>query len=403
MSEKIPTPSTEFSEASTRQDIFEGIPAGEERRYNILEAQEAAYAAKPFMDVAVELYEAQEYKEFALDNTNLNTLVDYAERRARHAVEKGEVRELSGDEQNILAIYKAQAGVDKVKLELGDTYDNITPEDITSATVEAQDRFNVSSVREERSGLKRMEYKLDRYASYLKTGDDSSEKEFSTTTDHAAGLLGRMDVRTGKTTEWDGKPVDETKLRLEDHNLRTEADMLKFVGSNIQLQKQKEQIARISIRRRSVEAKQEVEISVPDDPRERRQYVKEYFAEHDDVKDPENAAVLKEFILKETQFRVNEVKKLNRPGVKTDDRAATIFRLGAFTNSTLEELAPELRFTYKLMADKQPGLSYSDFDSMSIEDIAKNLGVDVHKDIDGYDQYVKKGQRQRLLFPNIDR
>src|ERR1035438_9028245 len=130
MSEKIPTPSTEFSKVSLQQDFAEGISAGEERKYNIFEAEEAAYAAKPFMDVAVELYEAQEDKELALENTNLNTLIDYAERRARLAAEKGKVRELSDYEQKILDVYKAQAESDKVKLELGDTYLDIDSEDI---------------------------------------------------------------------------------------------------------------------------------------------------------------------------------------------------------------------------------------------------------------------------------
>jgi len=405
MSEKILSPSTEFSKAATQRDIAEGIPAGEERKYNLLEAQEAAYAAKPFMEVAVELYEAQEYKELALENTDLNTLIDYSERRARLAVEKGEVRELSDDEQKILDVYKAKAEADKVMLEGGDDLFNYvtSPESIISASIEANDRFGQATTREEKRKWADMEQKLERYAEYLKSGEDRADDEFSTNTAHAAGLLGRVNVETGNTTEWDGEPIDEKKLRLQAHNLHTESDMLNFVSSHMRLEKQKEQVANTSTRSRSIETEQESKISLPDDERERSLFVKEYFAQHSDVKDSKNEAVLKQFLLKETQYRIDEVKRLNRPGLKVDDRAAMIFRMGAFDDSTLEELAPELRFTYRLLADKQPGLTYGEFDAMSVDGIATVLGVDVHKDIDGYDQFAKKGQRQRRLFPNIDR
>jgi hypothetical protein len=402
MSERIPTPSTEFSNVATERDIAEGIPSNE-RRYNLLEAQEAAYAAKPFMDVAVELYESQEDKELALDNTDLNTLIDYAEQRARFAAEKGEVRQLSDEEQKILDVYKAKAESDKVKLELGDTYLEITPDNANSASIEAEDRSKQATTREEKSKWIDMERKSENYAHYLSSGQDDQYDTFSTNTAHVAGLLSRMNIETGTTTEWDGKPVDEKKLRLQAHNLRNEAEMLKFIGNHTKLEKQKEQIANTSTRSGSSEAGQETKISLPDDERERTRFVKGYFAEHSDIKDPKNEAVLKEFILKETQYRIDEVKRMNRPGLKVDDRAAMIFRLGAFNNATLGELAPELRFTYQLLADKKPGLSYSEFDAMPVDEIASTLGVDVHKDIEGYDQFVKKGQRLRKQFPNIDR
>lgn len=404
MSERIPTPSTEFSNVATERDIAEGIPSNE-RRYNLLEAREAAYAAKPFMDIAVELYKSQEDKELALDNTDLNTLIDYAEQRARFAAEKGEVRELSDEEQKILDVYKAQAETDKVMLEGGDDLFNYitNPESIISASVEANDRFSRATTREEKGKWGDIERKLERYAEYLKTANDDQYKEFTTDTGHAAGLLGRMNVETGKTTEWNGEPVDERKLRLQAHNLHNEAEMLKFVDSHAKLEKQKEQIANTSTRSGSSETGQETRISLPDDERERTRFVKEYFAEHSDIKDPKNEAVLKEFILKETQYRIDEVRRMNRPGLKVDDRTAMIFRLGAFNNATLGELAPELRFTYQLLADKKPGLSYSEFDAMPVDEIASTLGVDVHKDIEGYDQFVKKGQRLRKQFPNIDR
>ncbi len=301
MSERIPTPSTEFSKASTQRDIAENIPSNE-RRYDFLEAQEAAYAAKPFMDVAVELYDAQEDAESALDNTDLNTLISYAEQRARFAVEKGEVRELSDEEQKILDVYKAKAESDKVKLKLGDTYLEITPDDANSASIEAGDRSKQATTREEKSKWIDMERKSENYAHYLNSGHDDQYDTFSTNTTHLAGLLSRMNVETGTTTEWDGKPVDERKLRLQAHNLRNEAEMLKFIGNHTKLEKQKEQIANTSTRSRSSETGQETKISLPDDERERARFVKEYFAEHSDIKDPKNEAVLKEFIIKEIKF-----------------------------------------------------------------------------------------------------
>lgn len=236
MSERIPTPSTELSKVATQRDIDEHIPAGEPREYNLLEAEEAAYAAKPFMDVAVELYGAQEDKELALENSNfsdLGSLIDYAERRARFAAEKGEVRELSDDEQKILDVYKAQAESDKVKLALGDTYLDIGPKDAISASIEANDRFKQATTREERRKWVDMEQKLERYADYLHTGNDNNDKEFSIYPGYTGGLLDRMDAKTGNTREWDGKPIDGKKLLLRAHNLRTEADMLRFLGEHM--------------------------------------------------------------------------------------------------------------------------------------------------------------------------
>ncbi len=235
MSEKfIPTPSTEFSNASTRRDIVEGIPAGEKRTYSLLEAEEAAYAAKPFMDVAVELYNAQEdeTKELALQNSGLPSLIDYAERRARLATEKGEVPELSDDEQKILDVYKSQSESDKVKTDLGGDYLDLQPEDAISASIEAEDRFKQATTREEKSKWSNMGRKLERYADYLKSGNDDQYEEFSTSTTHVAGLLDRMSAETGEVAEWDGEPLDRKKLLLQVHNLRAEAEMLRFVGDH---------------------------------------------------------------------------------------------------------------------------------------------------------------------------
>ena len=103
MSEKISppqNPSEEFAKVSSRSREHSG-------KYDVLAAESAAYAAKPYMDVAVELHHAGD-GDYA-ENGPLSRLVDYAERRAHQAVRGERDDSLTPLEKELLGVYKADA------------------------------------------------------------------------------------------------------------------------------------------------------------------------------------------------------------------------------------------------------------------------------------------------------
>ena len=235
----VDNPSTHMSHSSLSSDHLEGTSYGERKKYDVLEAREAADAAKPFMDVAVEIHEASKEFNDTDELTGENkTLIEYAEQRARLAAKKGEARELSNAEQKILDVYKADAEVAKVKVELGDTFWDMGPDEVIAASIEADERRQEATTREEKHKWSGMALKLENYARFLNTGEDDQYKEFSTDTTAASYLLGRMDAETGETTELGGEPLDDKKLMIQAKNLHSEAEMLRFVGSHMKHEKQ---------------------------------------------------------------------------------------------------------------------------------------------------------------------
>lgn len=249
--QKKSTPSRHMAHESLRRDEREGVAFDDREKYDLLEAREAAEAAKPFMDVAVALHTVDDEVKGGgtgeLTSEN-KILIEYAEQRARLAAEKGEAREMSDAEQKILNVYEAEAEAAKVKLELGEIWDAMGPEDVLAAEIEADDRFNQAKTREERGRWKDMSLKLEKYRHFLESGQDDQYKEFSTDTEHASYVLQRMDAETGETTELGGEPLDDKKLMIQAKNLRSEADMLRFVGSHMKLENDKKMIAGINVR-----------------------------------------------------------------------------------------------------------------------------------------------------------
>lgn len=247
--QKKSMPSRHMAHESLRRDEREGVAFDDREKYDLLEAREAAEAAKPFMDIAVALHDVDDEIHGTGELTHENkTLIEYAEQRARLAAKKGEARELSDAEQKILNVYEAEAEAAKVKLGLGEIWDAMGPKDVLAAEIEADDRFNQAKTREERGKWKDMSLKLEKYRRFLESGQDDQYKEFSTDTEHASYVLQRMDAETGETTELGGEPLDDKKLMIQAKNLRSEADMLRFVGSHMKLEELKRQHAGIKTR-----------------------------------------------------------------------------------------------------------------------------------------------------------
>lgn len=244
MSEKIPTPSTEFSNLSTRRDIAEGIPAGEERRYNILEAREAAYAAKPFMDTATDLYDTYksldnyDHMEDVVKETTLSSLIRYAENRAHNAAETKNVPELTHAEQSVIEAFQAEQELLKSQQAISDSSDNLmlSSDGLKEAIDVAYDRRKLAKDRKEAYKWQKMEDKLKRYSDYLddraigsnNSPDHELFAEFNPDTSRA-GILLNAAVHTGEL-----KDVDSTYtvlgVRGDTNRMRQLAEMNNFLA-----------------------------------------------------------------------------------------------------------------------------------------------------------------------------
>lgn len=219
MSEKFtPTPSSYMNNMSLRRDYEQSIPS-EERKYNVLEAQEAAYAAKPFMDVATELYdtynglENYDHLDDVVGETNLQPLVAYAEKRAHDAVETKIVPELTHNEKSIIEAYQAEKELMESEQAISDSSDELmlSSDGLKDAIDAAYDRSKLATDREERYKWQKMEAKLKRYGQYLDdpTIEDGSfdlelQGEFNPNRGKAAVLLNSAVLRDGEL-----KSIDE--------------------------------------------------------------------------------------------------------------------------------------------------------------------------------------------------
>lgn len=203
MSEKFtPTPSSYMNNMSLRRDIEQGIPS-EERKYNVLEAQEAAYAAKPFMDAATDLYdtynslENYDHLEDVVGETNLSSLVAYAEKRAYDAAETKSVPELTHAEKSVIEAYQAEKELLKSEQAIFDSSDELmlSSDGLKDAIDAAYDRSKLATDREERYKWQKMEAKLKRYGDYLDNDmnngspDHEGFAEFHPSTSRASVLL----------------------------------------------------------------------------------------------------------------------------------------------------------------------------------------------------------------------
>ncbi len=218
MSEKFtPTPSSYLNNMSLRKDIEQGIPS-EERKYNVLEAQEAAYAAKPFMDTATDLYDTYksidnyDYMEDVVGETNLGSLVAYAEKRAYNAAGTKSVPELTHAEKSVIEAYQAEKELLKSEQAIFDSSDELmlSSDGLMGALDAAYDRRKLAKDSKEADKWQKMEAKLKRYGNYLDdiaignndTFDVELSNEFSPNRNRASVLL-EAALRTGELKDVD--------------------------------------------------------------------------------------------------------------------------------------------------------------------------------------------------------
>lgn len=233
MSEKLHTPSQEFSNRSTNRDIEQGIPF-DERKLNVLDSLEAAYAAKPYMDAAVDLVNAYQENEGgrgeSMDNIikespGLESLIRFAEAKAHQAVENGEVSVTTGPEEIVLSAYAAEADMERAQTKCD--YDNLMPDDLHKVADVAYSRSKSLQGRE-RTRMSDMEQRLHRFATFLETGgadDEDIRKEFRADTTRAAQVLD-SNTATVRPTEY----VRVSEVRQDANWMRGQAEMYEFLS-----------------------------------------------------------------------------------------------------------------------------------------------------------------------------
>lgn len=242
MSEKFtPTPSSYMNNMSLRRDIEQGIPR-EERKYNVLEAQEAAYAAKPFMDAATDLYdtynslENYDHLEDVVGETNLSSLVAYAEKRAYDAAETKSVPELTHAEKSVIEAYRAEKELLKSEQAIADSIGELelSSDGLKDAIDAAYNRSKLATDREERYKWQKMEAKLKRYGDYLDNDlnggapDHEGFAEFHPSTNRASVLLD-IASRNGELKDVDNNHT-VLGVRYDTRNMKELAEMNNFLA-----------------------------------------------------------------------------------------------------------------------------------------------------------------------------
>lgn len=417
MTEKIHTPSNELALHSHNRDTNNNV-SPEERRLNVLDSLEAAYAAKPYMDTAVDLFTAYGENEhgrgaymedFVKESPGLESLIRFAEAKAHLAAENGNVPELTGPEEIILSAYKAEAAMERAQSKCD--YDNLTPDDLRKAAEEAYNRSKSVKGREW-SNWRQMEQRLERFATFLETGgkdDQDLWQEFNASTERAEILL---DSSTGTVTPTEYIRVSD--VNTDARSMRGQAEMYEFLGelypkdaldsnrvglTDAEIAAAQAQIGKMNTSQSANEKTTEASESLVPDGVERNRFIKKFFSEHTDVTDETSLRVLRDYVIKQVR---DELEWAGKRGAKARDNLALIFRLGTFNDATLETVEPEQRFTYQFLKNARPELTFSDFDAMTVEELSSAIGIDIRQEVEDYDKRTLHDPAVKKRFPNID-
>lgn len=234
---KNPTPSRHMSRESLRRDRREGIAFDDREQYDTLEAREAAEAAKPFMDVATDVYDTYkridtyDYMEDVVKETNLGSLVGYAERRARDAVESKTVPELTHVEKSVIEAFQTEKELLRSEQAIWESDVELDSDGLKQAINIAYDRSRLAKDRREAFKWEDMSKKLRRYSEYL-SGDAPDDREayeeFKPNTSDASLLLGVGAERGVLPNEF--QHVSVAGVRNETRNMQRLTEMNNFLA-----------------------------------------------------------------------------------------------------------------------------------------------------------------------------
>lgn len=256
MKESLPrNPSEAFASESDAYDTSRGKTPGEREseRESVLEGanrEAAAYAAKPWMDVAVDLHDAKNNAASKLElldegetvydidgQGSLDDLVRYGERRAHAAAEGKRGDEVSPDEAAMLDAYKAEAQMEQAKAECN--VDTLTEDQMRQAWQKATDHLKAareSGDKEEEKRWREVARLVSDYEEFH-TGEVSEDdapamkKKLYPDANNAGFVLGMLD-ENGNTRDDGFGTVDKfsKQAQRDTRNMQGMTDVYKLFG-----------------------------------------------------------------------------------------------------------------------------------------------------------------------------
>lgn len=173
---------------------------------NVLDSEAAAYAAKPFMDVAVEAYNTRKAmwdigEGEGLDRDdkgNPQELIDYAEKRAHQAALGERDPGLTRDEEVAIDAYKAQAAMEQA-MTAGEGYIQ-TENDVMKAQSVALDRASEARRRGDKEEAQRWRKIADQtgaYGAWIFESDEDAKRQVLPDIGASAGYITTAANRDG--------------------------------------------------------------------------------------------------------------------------------------------------------------------------------------------------------------
>lgn len=161
-----------------------------EQKKSVLESEAAAHAAKPWMDVAVDLHDAknaaasdmldegQTVYDIEVEGS-LESLTRYAEKRARAAANGERGDDLTPDEEMLLDAHKAETKMEQAKTEFND--DTLTDDQIHQAWRMANQRIKAARQMGDKAAEKQWRETARFISDYqnLRSGDVDSSDEYA--------------------------------------------------------------------------------------------------------------------------------------------------------------------------------------------------------------------------------
>lgn len=407
--------------AETMSEVLGGSGYGaQDKLHDMEQAANAAYTAKHFMDVAVELYdtrmnawlmgdaESEEDRQMVASETDLQSLVEYAQRKANKAVELGQEVALTHNEKIIIEAYKAQVELERAIEECRDEYFADTPE-LQAAINVTEERINAAQSREDRAKWIAMSNKLVRYQESFKYDDKLSRDEFNPSISNTSYLLqmAKNDVQSDGAVTIGDVSRDTQMMQEKSEMLRfltslpeQTADIKRPAGAESENQghtgltpeqiaaakKQLEGMKTKGARGEEELSKNTIELS--DDWIERDSQVKAWVEENGTELTPDAVNVARQYVIKSVEAMIRQMQKgrLKNPdleGARYNNNLTGVF--GSFismepTTGIHEILAK----AYFKSHPEKTQLSPVDYAKIAIPDIANALKFNV-KDIANFE------------------
>ena len=433
MSERIktssPTASEIMAKRSRERNVSISSPLEGPR------ALEAAYAAKPFMDVAVELHkygEESASEDFQYDDLGLKDLVDYAEKKAHEAANGVEITNVSADEATVLDAYRADItmkktldseavdnaldnlatdinGHDPRKKQFSNYVDQHLKHTIKNTDGEEQRRYK--AIRERLTAFEGID--LDNDVNDFKKywPEDSYRRaivslELEKSSPQEMAAVRRDIDKSNKLTDF-YQFMAESYRTFESQETKTTQPAAEMPADHASHSMSTEELARTQEMIAGMNRSKREKTSVPTDPKELDAFEREYFSnpEHT-IPTDQNIKVLSEAIMMHAKRMAENMRTLQQKRADNSLRYPGTPHTFWFSGDTVTGADPtggkdKLLFEYAKEQLEQPGLTYSlILTGLPMDKIAKMMGTDLRAEIPDYDSLFstpsKKSEYQPL-------